>query len=293
MRKLLIISNSPERVEDLRSKAASSWPVDVIPPGRLEPLESGQILLCDFDEQGRPTLAELERVLPACPPTVVVAGITEQYFWAHPEVLTEPIQAVLMRPYDPEALRWAVTDSIPWNLRPSSAGRDMIGVLIEATTSVIGGYDASTRLCGVWAMNRLSPQGQIGGAMPLTGELRAQAVLSMSQKTARQLSARLVGCSPDNIDSSDAHDGVGEIVNQICGHGMTMLSRRQRRINIALPTLFTGSNVPKELQQCISFLTMLFRSGDEYFTFQLCFPPAATQLCPPVKNQSSAPQQTG
>lgn len=280
MHKLLIISDSPARVAGLQRDSADSRRVDTLSLDRLPPLEPGQILLCDFDERGHPSLHELERVLPNCPPPMVVAGVTKEYFWSHPELLNQPVQAVLIQPYDQETLRLAIKDSIPWNLRPSPAGRDMIGALVEATTSVISGYNASTRLCGAWAMNRLSPHGQIGGAMPLTGDTRAEAVLTMSESTAKLLSAHLVGCPIDVLDRSDAQDGVGEIINQICGHGMTMLSRRNRHIQIALPRLFVGDDAPDELKQCISFLTLLFRSGEEYFTFQLGFPITSRVLSP-------------
>ncbi len=272
---LLIISNTPERIEGLRYASGPFRHVEIAPADRLPPVRPGQIVLCDFDDQGSPSLRELEKVLPSYPPARVVAGVTQEYFWTHPEALIQPVQVVLIRPYDLETLRRATESSIPWNVRPTAASRDMIGVLIEATTSVIGQYDDATRLCGVWAMNRLSPHVQVGGAMPLTGDLRAEAVLAMNETTAKRFSARLVGCSPADLNSADAHDGVGEIVNQICGHGMTMLSRRRRHIRIALPKLFAAGNIPEELQHCVSFLTLLFRSSDGYFTFQLGFPVVA------------------
>lgn len=265
---------------------ATPGSVDIVPPERIPPAEPGQTVFCDFDERGMPALGCLERALRRDSVTDIVAGVSSKYAKLHPEILAQPIRAVMVRPYDSGALRRALQDSSRRRFFLSATERELVGAMIEATTTVIGGYDPSTRLCGMWTTDRPSPHGEIGGAMSLTGDLCSEAILIMYNETARQLVARLTGGSPDELNSSDAHDLVGEMVNQVCGFGMTMLSRQQRYIRITVPTLFRCDRLPDEVERCANFLTLLFRGSERYFSFQLGFP-AGSQLSSSAEGQTS------
>jgi chemotaxis protein CheX len=151
----------------------------------------------------------------------------------------------------------------------------LVNAVVGATQEVLATMTSTeTAFKGVKAINDYQPGGDISGIIGISGE-RGEGMFSLSFPLglANLLVGRLVGLEPEQVSSDDRCDGVGELVNMICGHTKATLSHGDgNTYKLSLPTVIQGGDhVISSRPKNNPYLVVVFEAEEQTFSLQVSF----------------------
>lgn len=87
--------------------------------------------------------------------------------------------------------------------------------------------------------NNFQPSHDISGIIGLSGKASGTVIVSVDRNVALSATEKMLGVRPADVNS-DVIDAIGEVTNMIAGRAKAGLA--QLAMNLALPTVITGSN---------------------------------------------------
>jgi chemotaxis protein CheX len=155
----------------------------------------------------------------------------------------------------------------------SGIAEDMLRLFSQAAAEILAtvvGADA-TRQEVIMVERNLRPLGKVTGSIALSGDIEGMVAVSFNPELAAEVTARIAGCSPDELCDEDLFDGIGEITNQIAGRARTLMSMRNYSVEIDLPQF---GQQPHEIDICdhqVPSYAIMFKCLGQRFALQLCF----------------------
>jgi chemotaxis protein CheX len=111
--------------------------------------------------------------------------------------------------------------------------------------------------------------GTVSAVMEMSGDLSARVAVSFPPDLARLVTAKIAGCTPEELTEEDLTDGVGEVVNQISGRARTFFQEAGFQISIGLPQLHFEEGLPFEYQGNSSCYAMIYECLGFRFALQI------------------------
>jgi chemotaxis protein CheX len=159
----------------------------------------------------------------------------------------------------------------------TSVGLDatLVNALSKATMDVLRTMaNTEVGLKEVTARHDFMSTGDISAIIGIIGEAGEGMVsLSFPITLATLLVSRLLGIDPGMVSSDERCDGIGEVINMICGNAKVTLSQSAAQpYKLSLPTIILGvghevASRPKNNP----YLVMVFDAEGEQFHIQMTF----------------------
>ncbi len=150
--------------------------------------------------------------------------------------------------------------------------RNLLDLVTEATSQVLAtttGSNALEARCVRLGSDHL-PLYQLTTKMRLSGDINGQVAISMDERLARELVSRIAWARPEDLKIEDVKDGLGELINQISGCVMTMLSRQNQKIQMDLPGLGVDPKQPLCSSKKEDCFAVIFECLEHSLALQVC-----------------------
>ncbi len=124
---------------------------------------------------------------------------------------------------------------------------------------------------GVYLKRNYQPLGEISAIMGITGSrIEGSVGLTFQEDLARAVVGKMWKTPPQEISREKLNDGLGELVNVICGQATArMTQKNDYDLTFALPTIVTGFGHSISHESNAPCLVITFQSGDLYFAVQV------------------------
>jgi chemotaxis protein CheX len=113
--------------------------------------------------------------------------------------------------------------------------------------------------------------GEISALIGITGQgIEGSVALTFQDRLAHQIVSKMWEKNPEEISREDLHDGLGELVNVICGKATTELSQdKELNFNLALPTIVSGYGHQISQSESVPCLVIVFEAAGKSFAVQV------------------------
>ena len=127
---------------------------------------------------------------------------------------------------------------------------------------------ADVQYSGHKELELFSVSGPVTGLMVMTGQYKTVVALCMSESLLRGFVAGITGSNPDDLTERDLGDGIGEMINMICGGMKTKLAGPA--IELLPPMTITGGGYRADWKTEQKTILLEFEAESEAFTLYAC-----------------------
>ncbi len=182
------------------------------------------------------------------------------------------VAAIVHKPVDPGLLAKSLKQSAQPQTKPRpSVNVEFINPFIESTVNVF------STMCGIdirrkklFLKDDHKMLGDISGVMGLSGSATGSVVISLPEKLACIVVARMLGEEPATELNADVADGVGEIINMISGQAKSAFSKTKYQFNISIPSVVSGAGHEITHKKGTPNIVVLFEAEAFEFAVQVC-----------------------
>lgn len=122
--------------------------------------------------------------------------------------------------------------------------------------------------CGASQSALFSLDSGVVGMIRLHGEHDGMVGVSASHQLARELVSRMVGVSPEDLDTGDLLDGVAELANMVCGGMKT--KARMAEIHLSPPVAVVGERFVAQWKTDRPTVILCFQVGEHPLAIHAC-----------------------
>lgn len=268
MKKLVYIGEDTERSEQLKQILSDEYEFDAIE--RSEALNLDDCALVILEKRSDPgsnrrNMVRFESLLGFRDIPLVVC-IDQTDLDHSPASLDHNNDQMLVSPFDDDHVREQIQKALtPVGTQPPPDD-EVLDSIVEAARLVVGqiaGVDIVHT--GSYHKKDYRQQSGICAMMPLTGYLEGSLGVGFSTLLTRRLSAQMAGCEEEFVTDEDLPDGVGEVVNQISGKVKTILSEKDKSVEIGLPEICQGTTGSCSENGALPITVLLFECASEPF----------------------------
>jgi chemotaxis protein CheX len=182
---------------------------------------------------------------------------------------------IINKPIDPDDLIKSITNAMKkTQTKKPNVNVEFINPFIDATRNVF------STMCGIdierkklFLKDDHKMLGDVSGVMGMSGSAHGSVVISLPEKLACYVVAKMLGEAPADKLNPEVCDGVGEVINMIAGQAKASLVKTKYHFNISIPSVVSGTGHEITHRKGTPNIVVLFEAEGQDFAIQVCLAP--------------------